>query len=70
VLPGTTFSINLQQQDGYGNIFAQPVSSVAISIITNPSGGTLSGTTSVNTLNGTANFTSLTINIPGVGYVL
>jgi hypothetical protein len=43
---------------------------VTIAIATNPSGGKLSGTTTVAAVNGHATFTNLSIDKPGTGYTL
>jgi hypothetical protein len=43
---------------------------VTVSIATNPGGGTLSGTTTVDSSNGVASFGDLQINQPGTGYDL
>jgi len=43
---------------------------VTVSIGANPGGGTLAGTTTVNTSNGIADFGNLQINQPGMGYTL
>src|SRR5205823_7551026 len=44
--------------------------SVALAIQNNPSTGTLSGTTPVAAVNGTATFSDLSINKGGIGYTL
>jgi len=43
---------------------------VALAILANPSGGTLSGTTSVGVVNGVASFADLSIDLEGDGYTL
>jgi len=43
---------------------------VTVSILANPGNGTLSGTTTMATLGGVADFANLTINQPGTGYTL
>jgi hypothetical protein len=43
---------------------------VTVSIGANPGGGTLAGSTTVNTSNGVADFGNLQINQPGMGYTL
>ena len=53
--------------DSYGN---PAQTTVTIAIGTNPSGGTLSGTTSRPTSGGVATFDDLSINKPGLGYTL
>ena len=57
-------------QDALGNTATSSNSSVTIAIGTNPSGGTLSGTTTVSATSGVATFSGLTINQAGNGYTL
>ena len=60
-------------EDADGNVVASgPASTAAISIAigTNPSGGTLSGITTVSAVNGVATFSGLAIDNPGSGYTL
>jgi hypothetical protein len=56
--------------DDGGNAVTSAWGNVAISILNNPGGGTLSGTTSVDTVNGVANFIDLSIDLAGDGYTL
>src|SRR5439155_712454 len=62
-------AVTAQIQDANGNATAS-TASVAIAILNNPSSGTLSGTTPVAAINGTATFSALSINKGGVGYTL
>jgi hypothetical protein len=59
-------------EDDNGNVVTGTAQNVTLSILTNPSGGTLSGTTTlaINTSTGKAVFSGLAINIAGSGYVL
>ena len=53
-----------------GSLLTSYTGLVTISLGTNPGGGTLSGTTTVNAVNGVATFAGLSINKPGIGYSL
>jgi hypothetical protein len=68
---GQTISpaVSVQIQDASGN-GTTSTASVAIAILNNPSSGTLSGTTPVNAVSGTATFSNLSINKGGTGYTL
>ena len=57
-------------EDAGGNTITSSSATVTIAISTNPGGGTLSGTVSVNATNGVATFADLSINKSGVGYKL
>ncbi|TMB90902.1 MAG: hypothetical protein E6J45_07880 [Chloroflexi bacterium] len=57
-------------EDSGGNIVGSESRTVALSFQNNPSGGTLSGTTSLAATNGIASFSSLSINKAGSGYTL
>jgi hypothetical protein len=57
--------------DVYGNIVTGGIArSIALAIGNNPSTGTLSGTTSMNTSNGMTAYSDLSINKGGTGYTL
>ena len=56
--------------DANNQLVTNSSASVAMTIASNPAGGTLSGTLTVNAINGVANFGSLSINNPGNGYTL
>jgi hypothetical protein len=60
----------VEVQDAGGNRVTSFSGSVSLTIGTNPSGGTLSGTTTVNVVNGLATFSGLSINTAGTGYTL
>ncbi len=62
-------AVTVQIQDAGGNVVFSS-STVTIAIGTNPSSGTLSGTTSVAASSGLATFNSLSINNVGTGYTL
>lgn len=69
--PGAVISppVQVELRDANGNRVST-VWSVSIKIGLNPGGGQLSGTTTVNTVNGVATFSDLSINSPGEGYSL
>src|SRR4029077_2479354 len=66
ITPGVQVSV----QDAQGNTLTTAVNSITMAIGTNPSGGTLSGTTTVAAVNGVASFANLSINKTGTGYTL
>jgi uncharacterized repeat protein (TIGR01451 family) len=70
-IPGAviTPAVKVQILDVANNLTTSNAN-VTIAIGTNPSGGTLSGTTTVAAVNGTATFGNLSINNPGSGYTL
>jgi alpha-tubulin suppressor-like RCC1 family protein len=57
-------------QDAGGVIVSDARVAVTLSIGTNPGGGTLSGTVTVNSVNGVASFSGLSIDKVGAGYTL
>ncbi len=56
--------------DEFGNVNSAFTGPVTVAISVNPGAGTLSGTTTVNAINGTATFTGLSIDKSGTGYRL
>src|SRR5207302_792491 len=64
-----TPAVTVQIQDANGNLTSSSAS-VSMAIGTNPSSGSLSGTTSVAGVNGVAIFSDLSINKSGTGYTL
>jgi hypothetical protein len=57
--------------DAFGNVETGDTSdTVTLSLSTNPSGGTLSGTLTVTVSGGVATFGDLSLDQPGGGYVL
>ncbi len=64
-----TTGVKVTVLDAFGN--PRPGDSVTVSIVTNPSAGTLGGTLTRNAnASGVATFDNLTINNPGLGYTL
>jgi hypothetical protein len=71
-LAGATISpsVTVKVEDSLGNVVTTDTSNVTVAIGTNPGGGTLSGTTTVAAVGGTATFSTLSINKSGIGYTL
>src|SRR5262249_29383989 len=69
---GQTISpVVVEAGDQFGNVETSNNSdTITLSLGTNPSGGTLSGTLSLTVVNGVATFTDLTIDLTGDGYTL
>jgi hypothetical protein len=70
---GQTISpvVTVEIVDPFGNVVTSENSdAVTLSIGTNPSGGTLSGTLTVTVVNGVATFSDLSIDLIGDGYTL
>ena len=65
-----TPAVTVQVEDANNNVVTTSTASVTMAIGTNPGGGTLGGTTSVNAVNGVATFGNLSINKTGTGYTL
>ena len=65
-----TPAVQVQVRDSLNNLVKTFTDNVTITIGTNPSGGTLSGTTTVAAIAGIASFGDLSINLAGVGYRL
>ena len=66
ITPAVTVAI----QDQFGNTVTTATDAVTLAIGTNPSGGMLSGTKTVNPVDGIATFADLGIDRPGSGYTL
>jgi hypothetical protein len=66
ITPAVTVTI----QDSNGNTVTTSSAPITVAIGINPSGGTLSGTATVNAINGIATYTGLNIDDAGVGYTL
>ena len=65
-----TPAVTVQVQDANGNAVTTSTASITVAIGTNPGGGTLSGTKTLNAVNGLATFTGLSIDKVGSGYTL
>ncbi len=66
IAPAVTVAV----EDSTGATVAGATNAVTISIATNPAGGALGGTLTVNAVNGIATFANLTISKAGAGYIL
>jgi hypothetical protein len=69
---GATFSpaLEVTVRDQFGNTATGFAGDVTVAIGTNPTGGTLAGTTTVAAVAGVATFTDLSIDRAGTGYTL
>ncbi|MFL5346830.1 MAG: S8 family serine peptidase [Hyalangium sp.] len=65
-----TPSVQVTLLDSAGNVSTQATNAVSVSIGNNPAGGTLSGTTTVNAVNGVATFANLSVDRVGFNYTL
>jgi hypothetical protein len=65
-----TPAVRVAVQDAAGNTVVSATDAVTLAIGTNPGGGTLSGTLTVNAVNGVATFSNLSIDKTGNGYTL
>lgn len=63
-------AITVRIEDSNGNLVVDSDAEVSIAIDSNPSGGALGGTTTVNAVDGVATFDDLFIDQPGEGYTL
>ena len=66
-IPG---SIDIGIVDNTGTVRTDATSSVTLAIANNPGGATLTGTTTVNAINGIASFSGLKLDQTGTGYTL
>ncbi len=67
---GSTLTVEVSVQDGYGTTDTSFDRDITLQIGSNPSGGVLSGTTTVTAINGVALFDDLGIDQPGANYTL
>ena len=65
-----TPAVQVTARDAFGNTATGFTGMVTIAIGTDPSGGVLSGTTTVNASAGIASFSTLSISLAGTGYTL
>ncbi|HEX8441662.1 MAG TPA: hypothetical protein VF697_41650, partial [Archangium sp.] len=68
--PTLSPAVEVSIQDRLGNTVSGASGTISLALGANPGGGTLSGTTSVATVNGVATFSNLRISEPGEGYTL
>ncbi|HVU89306.1 MAG TPA: dockerin type I domain-containing protein [Pirellulales bacterium] len=67
---GSTFSLQVAAENSSGVPDPTYNGPISVAIITNPGGGSLSGTVTVNAISGVATFNDLSISQPGNGYKL
>ena len=65
-----SFGLVAKVEDSFGNLVTTSSAAVKVAITTNPSSGTLSGTTTVDASGGIATFSGLSIDKVGTGYTL
>ena len=72
VLAGAAIApaVQVEVRDALGNTVTTSSASITVAIGTNPGGGTLAGTATLNAVAGVATFSNLSINRDGVGYTL
>jgi hypothetical protein len=63
-------AVRVEARDASGHLVSSFSGSVTVAIKANPGGGTLTGTTTVSALGGTAVFSSLILDKAGTGYTL
>ncbi|KFE72161.1 S8 family serine peptidase [Hyalangium minutum] len=63
-------AVEVALKDAQGNTVTSSSASITVSLGANPAGGTLSGTRTINALNGVATFEGLSVNKAGTGYTL
>ena len=63
-------AVTVTVEDSSGNVVTSANNAIALSFAFNPSAGTLSGTTTINAVNGIATFSDLKVNLVGTGYTL
>ncbi|WP_324987892.1 S8 family serine peptidase [Hyalangium sp.] len=63
-------AVRVTLQDAFGNVATSATDSVTAALGNNPRNGTLSGTKTVNAINGVATFGNLSIDKKGQGYTL
>jgi hypothetical protein len=67
---GSAISVQVAARDAAGNVAAGFSGAITIALGANPTGTTLSGTTTANAVNGVATFSNLSITKVGSGYTL
>ncbi len=63
-------AVQVAVQDDIGNTVAGATTAISLALSTNPGGGTLGGTTTVNAVNGVASFPTLVLDKAAIGYLL
>ena len=70
VTAGRGFILSVTVEDPFGNAITDYNGTVTIALATNPGGGSLGGTLTATAINGVANFSGLTLDIAGTGYMI
>jgi hypothetical protein len=70
VTAGTSFGLTVTVEDSQGDVSTNYTGSVTIALASNPGGGTLNGTLTVNVVNGVATYSGLTLDQAGIGYTI
>lgn len=65
-----TPAVRVTVYDRSNNVYTAAPVAISVNLGNNPSGATLSGTTTVNTVNGVATFSDLSLDRQGTGYTL
>jgi N-acetylneuraminic acid mutarotase len=63
-------AVQVAVQDNAGNTLTSVNVPITVALASSPSGGVLSGTTTVNAVNGVATFSDLQVSVAGSGYTL
>lgn len=63
-------AVQVAVEDTFGIVDTTVTGGVTVSLGTNPTGATLSGTTTVSFVSGVSTFSDLTVNLAGTGYTL
>ncbi|MBX3475101.1 MAG: putative Ig domain-containing protein [Planctomycetes bacterium] len=67
---GGTFTTSVRVLSPTGTLVTSPAQSISVGLVAGPTSASLSGTTTVTTVNGLATFTGLSIDTKGTGYRL
>jgi len=67
---GAAFAATVAVADSLGNVVDTATNTITVALLSNPGGGTLSGTTMLDAVNGLASFTDLSLDQSGSGYTL
>ena len=70
VLANVAFPFQINAEDSFGNIDSTFNGNVTVAFANNPAAGVLTGTLTIQAVNGVARFTGITISKPGTGYTL
>ncbi|HET9294201.1 MAG TPA: Ig-like domain repeat protein [Gemmatimonadales bacterium] len=65
-----TPAVEVEIQDGAGNLVTSATTSVTVALANNPTGANLGGTKTVSAVGGLATFSTLTVDKTGTGYTL